>query len=63
LDAASPTSVAIADLDNNGKDDIVAIFPGTGLKVRLNNAGPFKPLKAPPGSATEPQNVIAAALD
>ena len=64
IDTSTPTAIAVADFDNNGKDDIVGIFPpGTNLEVRMNNAGAFKTMLAPPGPQIVPQNVIGAALD
>lgn len=64
IDPSRPTAIAVADFDNNGKDDIVGIFPpGTNLEVRMNNAGPFTTMLAPPGPQIVPQNVIGAALD
>src|SRR6516165_7603748 len=57
--ASSPNSVAVADLTNNGKLDIITANPDTGVSVLLGDGkGGFPPAPGSPFmTASGPQSV------
>ena len=59
---ASPVSVAMADLNGDGKADL-AVASGTGVSVLLNNGNGTFGTPASYGSGTNPSSVAAADLN